>query len=150
MPTYQYHPPVQLRTVIDIFSSRPEPICARRPPGSGRPAAVRGGSFVALRAGDRSPEWCDGNRPMGSAVGTAMGPHSGDDRDLRHRSGKRVSWRPAGAALETHLDLEPVRAGRYDVAEVLAGAGGSVMTGMLADRPGARSTISPVPAIQPL
>jgi hypothetical protein len=37
-----------------------------------------------------------------------------------------VSWRPAEAVPEAHLDLEPVRSGWYDVAEVLAGAGGSV------------------------
>ena len=63
---------------------------------------------------------------MGSGAGTAMGPHSGDDRDLRQGSGERVRWRPAEAVPEAHLDLEPVRARRYGVAEVLAGAGGSV------------------------
>ena len=48
-----------------------------------------------------------------------------DDRDLRQGRGGRGRWGDAGAVVEAHLGLVPVPAGRQDVTEVLAGAGGS-------------------------
>src|SRR6185437_12085719 len=61
---------------------------------------------------------CGGNGP-GSPSASA-----GDDRDLRQGRGGRGRRRGAWAVVEAHLDAEPVPAGRQDVTEVLAGAGG--------------------------
>jgi hypothetical protein len=59
---------------------------------------------------------------MGSGVGIATGPSSGDNRDPRQGAVSVYSLEGRRGPPEAHLDLDPVPAGRYGVTEVLAGA----------------------------